>query len=43
VTCDLTSVGDRWFAQGPEGAVPLTTSDLVDQLADGFLALVRPA
>ena len=43
VTCDLTSVGDRWFARGPQGAVPLTTSDLVDQLADGFLALVRPA
>jgi Fic family protein len=42
VTCDLTSVGDRWIALGPQGAVSRTTSDLVDQLADGFLALVRP-
>jgi hypothetical protein len=40
-TCDLTAVGDRWFALSPQGAVKLTTSELADQLAQGFAALAQ--
>lgn len=43
LSCDLTSVGDRWCAIGPQGAVQLTTSELAEQLALGFAALLHQA
>jgi Fic family protein len=40
-TCDLTSVGDRWYAIGPQGVKRLTASELSDLIAHGLAALAR--